>query len=169
MARWTFTWDVSNLSNFYTVVRCESTTSRNRNRLYSIIITILFTLGNGRKRYETGFWILCTHLLTIHFKYESNDTFSIYYVILRNITIMIKIFRFPYTPIRPRLYLKKKNNQRNFTSFQGYFVSLFNRFDCFVVIGSITETILTRTQLMLPLGVSVLRCVRLLRVFKVTK
>ncbi|XP_025411039.1 muscle calcium channel subunit alpha-1 isoform X8 [Sipha flava] len=52
---------------------------------------------------------------------------------------------------------------------QGYFVSLFNRFDCFVVIGSITETILTRTALMLPLGVSVLRCVRLLRVFKVTK
>ncbi|XP_050528815.1 muscle calcium channel subunit alpha-1-like isoform X2 [Daktulosphaira vitifoliae] len=52
---------------------------------------------------------------------------------------------------------------------QGYFVSLFNRFDCFVVIGSITETILTRSQLMLPLGVSVLRCVRLLRVFKVTK
>lgn len=106
MARWTFTWDVSNLSNFYTVVRCECTTSRNRNRLYSIIITILFTLSNGRKRY--GFWILCTHLLTIHFKYESNDKFSIYYVILRNITIIIKIFRFPYTPIRPRLYLKKK-------------------------------------------------------------
>ncbi|VVC34211.1 Hypothetical protein CINCED_3A011574 [Cinara cedri] len=52
---------------------------------------------------------------------------------------------------------------------QGYFVSLFNRFDCFVVIGSITETILTRSELMLPLGVSVLRCVRLLRVFKVTK
>ncbi|XP_067614168.1 muscle calcium channel subunit alpha-1 [Eurosta solidaginis] len=53
--------------------------------------------------------------------------------------------------------------------FQGYFVSLFNRFDCFVVIGSITETILTNTEIMPPLGVSVLRCVRLLRVFKVTK
>lgn len=53
--------------------------------------------------------------------------------------------------------------------FQGYFVSLFNRFDCFVVIGSITETILTNTGIMPPLGVSVLRCVRLLRVFKVTK
>ncbi|XP_076224247.1 ca[2+]-channel protein alpha[[1]] subunit D isoform X7 [Nomia melanderi] len=53
--------------------------------------------------------------------------------------------------------------------FQGYFVSLFNRFDCFVVIGSITEMILTNTQVMPPLGVSVLRCVRLLRVFKVTK
>ncbi|KAI4480985.1 hypothetical protein M0802_014075 [Mischocyttarus mexicanus] len=53
--------------------------------------------------------------------------------------------------------------------FQGYFVSLFNRFDCFVVIGSITEMILTNRNIMPPLGVSVLRCVRLLRVFKVTK
>ncbi|XP_011637593.1 voltage-dependent calcium channel type D subunit alpha-1 [Pogonomyrmex barbatus] len=53
--------------------------------------------------------------------------------------------------------------------FQGYFVSLFNRFDCFVVIGSITEMILTHSRVMPPLGVSVLRCVRLLRVFKVTK
>lgn len=52
---------------------------------------------------------------------------------------------------------------------QGYFVSLFNRFDCFVVIGSITETVLTSTQIMPDLGISVLRCVRLLRVFKVTK
>ncbi|XP_025156407.1 muscle calcium channel subunit alpha-1 isoform X8 [Harpegnathos saltator] len=53
--------------------------------------------------------------------------------------------------------------------FQGYFVSLFNRFDCFVVIGSISEMIFTNTHVMPPLGVSVLRCVRLLRVFKVTK
>ncbi|XP_060516437.1 muscle calcium channel subunit alpha-1 isoform X9 [Cylas formicarius] len=53
--------------------------------------------------------------------------------------------------------------------FQGYFVSLFNRFDCFVVIGSITEMVLTHTNVMTPLGISVLRCVRLLRVFKVTK
>uniref|UniRef100_A0A336MGI3 Voltage-dependent L-type calcium channel subunit alpha n=1 Tax=Culicoides sonorensis TaxID=179676 RepID=A0A336MGI3_CULSO len=53
--------------------------------------------------------------------------------------------------------------------FQGYFVSLFNRFDCFVVIGSIGEMVLTHTKVMPPLGVSVLRCVRLLRVFKVTK
>ncbi|XP_057654943.1 muscle calcium channel subunit alpha-1 isoform X6 [Diorhabda carinulata] len=53
--------------------------------------------------------------------------------------------------------------------FQGYFVSLFNRFDCFVVIGSIMEMILTNTNVMPPLGISVLRCVRLLRVFKVTK
>ncbi|GAB6020081.1 Voltage-dependent calcium channel type D subunit alpha-1 [Chamberlinius hualienensis] len=53
--------------------------------------------------------------------------------------------------------------------FQGYFVSLFNRFDCFVVISSILEVVLTNTEVMPQLGVSVLRCVRLLRVFKVTK
>ncbi|GIY71696.1 muscle calcium channel subunit alpha-1 [Caerostris darwini] len=53
--------------------------------------------------------------------------------------------------------------------FQGYFVSLFNRFDCFVVISSILEMTLLYTDVMPPLGVSVLRCVRLLRIFKVTK
>lgn len=53
--------------------------------------------------------------------------------------------------------------------FQGYFVSLFNRFDCFVVISSMLELLLTNTKVMMPLGVSVLRCVRLLRIFKVTK
>ncbi|XP_035708740.1 muscle calcium channel subunit alpha-1 isoform X3 [Folsomia candida] len=53
--------------------------------------------------------------------------------------------------------------------FQGYFVSLFNRFDCFVVISSILEIVLTKTEVIPPLGVSVLRCVRLLRVFKVTR
>nr|XP_042903627.1 voltage-dependent calcium channel type D subunit alpha-1 isoform X3 [Parasteatoda tepidariorum] len=52
---------------------------------------------------------------------------------------------------------------------QGYFVSLFNRFDCFVVISSILEMVLLYTDVMPPLGVSVLRCVRLLRIFKVTK
>ncbi|KAL5014501.1 hypothetical protein ScPMuIL_008771, partial [Solemya velum] len=53
--------------------------------------------------------------------------------------------------------------------FQGYFVSLFNRFDCFVVLCSIVEVILIRTNVMPPLGVSVLRCARLLRVFKATR
>ncbi|KAG1664655.1 Muscle calcium channel subunit alpha-1 [Nymphon striatum] len=53
--------------------------------------------------------------------------------------------------------------------FQGYFVSLFNRFDCFVVISSVGELIFTNANVLPPLGVSVLRCVRLLRVFKVTR
>ncbi|XP_068624737.1 muscle calcium channel subunit alpha-1-like [Battus philenor] len=53
--------------------------------------------------------------------------------------------------------------------FQGYFVSLFNRFDCFVMVCSIVELGLTITNTIPQLGISVLRCVRLLRVFKVTK
>nr|XP_033781763.1 voltage-dependent L-type calcium channel subunit alpha-1D [Geotrypetes seraphini] len=52
---------------------------------------------------------------------------------------------------------------------QAYFVSLFNRFDCFVVCGGIVETILVELQIMSPLGISVFRCVRLLRIFKVTR
>ncbi|XP_055958149.1 muscle calcium channel subunit alpha-1 [Patella vulgata] len=53
--------------------------------------------------------------------------------------------------------------------FQGYFVSLFNRFDSFVVLCSILEVVLIYTEVMPPLGVSVLRCARLLRVFKATR
>ncbi|XP_075458512.1 voltage-dependent L-type calcium channel subunit alpha-1C isoform X2 [Ascaphus truei] len=52
---------------------------------------------------------------------------------------------------------------------QAYFVSLFNRFDCFIVCGGILETILVETRIMSPLGISVLRCVRLLRIFKITR
>jgi len=50
-----------------------------------------------------------------------------------------------------------------------YFVAFFNRFDCFVVCGGIVETILVELGIMPPLGISVLRCVRLLRIFKVTR
>ncbi|XP_034027338.1 LOW QUALITY PROTEIN: voltage-dependent L-type calcium channel subunit alpha-1D-like [Thalassophryne amazonica] len=50
-----------------------------------------------------------------------------------------------------------------------YFVAFFNRFDCFVVCGGIIETILVELGIMPPLGISVLRCVRLLRIFKVTR
>ena len=53
--------------------------------------------------------------------------------------------------------------------FQGYFVSLFNRFDCFVMSTSIMELVLTNYEIMPPLGMSVLRCIRLLRTFKVTR
>uniref|UniRef100_A0AAV2M246 Ion transport domain-containing protein n=1 Tax=Knipowitschia caucasica TaxID=637954 RepID=A0AAV2M246_KNICA len=52
---------------------------------------------------------------------------------------------------------------------QSYLVSLFNRFDCFVVCGGIVETILVELAVMSPLGISVFRCVRLLRIFKVTR
>ncbi|KAG8554629.1 hypothetical protein GDO81_003850 [Engystomops pustulosus] len=53
--------------------------------------------------------------------------------------------------------------------FHAYFVSFFNRFDCFVVCGGILETVLVEFHIMSPLGISVLRCVRLLRIFKVTR
>lgn len=53
--------------------------------------------------------------------------------------------------------------------FNNYTTSQFNRFDCFVVISSILEFILVYFELMKPLGVSVLRSARLLRIFKVTK
>ena len=52
---------------------------------------------------------------------------------------------------------------------RSYFSFLFNRFDFFVVICSIVEVVFIQTGIMPPLGVSVLRCARLLRVFKVTR
>merc|ERR1719158_1438307 len=51
----------------------------------------------------------------------------------------------------------------------GYMVSLFNRFDFVVVISSIMEFILVNQEIMPPVGMSVLRCIRLLRAFKVTR
>ena len=51
---------------------------------------------------------------------------------------------------------------------RSYFLSMFNRFDCFVVFGSIGEIALNH-YIEISLGVSVLRCVRLLRIFKVTR
>ncbi len=51
---------------------------------------------------------------------------------------------------------------------RSYFLSMFNRFDCFVVIGSIGEIALQK-YMDISLGVSVLRCVRLLRIFKITR
>merc|ERR1719411_1125159 len=48
-------------------------------------------------------------------------------------------------------------------------MSLFNRFDFFVVISSIIEYLLVKNEFIPPIGLSVLRCIRLLRGFKVTK
>ncbi|XP_068930637.1 voltage-dependent L-type calcium channel subunit alpha-1S isoform X1 [Petaurus breviceps papuanus] len=50
-----------------------------------------------------------------------------------------------------------------------YFMSVFNRFDCFVVCSGLIEIILVESGIMTPLGISVLRCIRLLRIFKITK
>ena len=43
------------------------------------------------------------------------------------------------------------------------------RFDFVVVISSISEFILVSQEIMPPVGLSVLRCIRLLRAFKVTR
>nr|XP_046235859.1 dihydropyridine-sensitive L-type skeletal muscle calcium channel subunit alpha-1-like isoform X3 [Scatophagus argus] len=50
-----------------------------------------------------------------------------------------------------------------------YFMSLFNRFDCFVVSTGIMELILVNMGVMSVMGISVLRCIRLLRLLKVTR
>ncbi|CAK7309732.1 Voltage-dependent L-type calcium channel subunit alpha-1S [Vulpes lagopus] len=50
-----------------------------------------------------------------------------------------------------------------------YFMSIFNRFDCFVVCSGLLEILLVESGAMSPLGISVLRCIRLLRIFKITK
>ncbi|XP_041859710.1 voltage-dependent L-type calcium channel subunit alpha-1D [Melanotaenia boesemani] len=52
---------------------------------------------------------------------------------------------------------------------QIYFMALFNRFDCFVVCGGILETLLVEMDFIPPIGISVLRCIRLLRIFKMTR
>ncbi|KAK2851748.1 hypothetical protein Q5P01_008024 [Channa striata] len=52
---------------------------------------------------------------------------------------------------------------------QIYFMALFNRFDCFVVCGGILETMLVEMDFIPPIGISVLRCIRLLRIFKMTR
>ncbi|KAM7423429.1 hypothetical protein PAMA_011134 [Pampus argenteus] len=50
-----------------------------------------------------------------------------------------------------------------------YFMSLFNRFDCFVVSTGIMELILVHLDVMSVMGISVLRCIRLLRLLKVSR
>uniref|UniRef100_A0A3B4ZKK5 Voltage-dependent L-type calcium channel subunit alpha n=1 Tax=Stegastes partitus TaxID=144197 RepID=A0A3B4ZKK5_9TELE len=52
---------------------------------------------------------------------------------------------------------------------RAYFMSLFNRFDFFVVLCGILEMIMLSAGAVTPLGFSVLRCIRLLRILKVTK
>ncbi|XP_069559331.1 dihydropyridine-sensitive L-type skeletal muscle calcium channel subunit alpha-1-like [Brachyistius frenatus] len=52
---------------------------------------------------------------------------------------------------------------------RSYFMSLFNRFDCFVVTSGIVELILVHMGVVSVMGISVLRCIRLLRLLKVTR
>ncbi|KAK0400398.1 hypothetical protein QR680_003475 [Steinernema hermaphroditum] len=73
---------------------------------------------------------------------------NLFFVILFSLEMMLKMYSLGFTT---------------------YTTSQFNRFDCFVVISSIIEFVLVYFDVMKPLGVSVLRSARLLRIFKVTK
>jgi hypothetical protein len=50
-----------------------------------------------------------------------------------------------------------------------YFNSTFNKFDCIVIVGSIFEVIFTYINPDESFGISVMRSLRLLRIFKVTR
>jgi hypothetical protein len=50
-----------------------------------------------------------------------------------------------------------------------YFRSSFNKFDCIVIIGSIFEILVTAVDNEQSFGISVMRSLRLLRIFKVTR
>lgn len=50
-----------------------------------------------------------------------------------------------------------------------YFHSSFNKFDCIVIVGSIFEVVFTAFYPDQSFGISVLRSLRLLRIFKVTR
>ncbi|VDK63452.1 unnamed protein product [Onchocerca ochengi] len=109
---------------------------------------------------QTFYWLVIVLVLlntlvltTEHYKQESwLDNFqtvaNLFFVILFSMEMILKMYSLGLTT---------------------YTTSQFNRFDCFVVISSIIEFVLVYFDLMKPLGVSVLRSARLLRIFKVTK
>lgn len=100
--------------------------------------------------------------------FRRTEITNMFFIALFSMEMMLKMYSLGFQVSLPFPF-SRTSRLNILIVVQGYFVSLFNRFDCFVVIGSITEMILTNTHVMPPLGVSVLRCVRLLRVFKVTK
>lgn len=105
---------------------------------------------NSSLRFPTHLQCTTCGQLTFHviFVFLSSDLANIIFVVLFSIEMLIKMYSL---------------------GIRCYFDFMFNRFDFFVVICSIIEIVLIRTKVMPPLGVSVLRCARLLRVFKVTR
>lgn len=68
------------------------------------------------------------------------------------------------------LHLCILNSFRKNRLLSSFIINLFVcRFDFIVVISSILEFVLVSQEIMPPLGMSVLRCIRLLRAFKVTR
>jgi len=103
---------------------------------------LTYTQGPRENKSKSFFFIF------IHFVFRFLEIANRIFVVLFSFEMLLKMYSLGIT---------------------GYFVSNFNRFDCFVVIASIIEFALIHYDLMPPLGISVLRCVRLLRVFKVTR
>uniref|UniRef100_A0A915B5U1 Voltage-dependent L-type calcium channel subunit alpha n=1 Tax=Parascaris univalens TaxID=6257 RepID=A0A915B5U1_PARUN len=109
---------------------------------------------------QTFYWLviilvlLNTLVLTSeHYKQEPwldhfQTVANLFFVVLFSLEMMLKMYSLGLTT---------------------YTTSQFNRFDCFVVVSSIVEFVCVHFDLMKPLGVSVLRSARLLRIFKVTK
>ncbi|VDO51148.1 unnamed protein product [Brugia timori] len=109
---------------------------------------------------QTFYWLVIVLVLlntlvltTEHYKQEPwldhfQTVANLFFVILFSMEMILKMYSLGLTT---------------------YTTSQFNRFDCFVVISSIVEFVLVYFDLMKPLGVSVLRSARLLRIFKVTK
>ncbi|MCP9266063.1 Voltage-dependent calcium channel type D subunit alpha-1 [Dirofilaria immitis] len=109
---------------------------------------------------QTFYWLVIVLVLlntlvltTEHYKQEAwldhfQTVANLFFVILFSMEMILKMYSLGLTT---------------------YTTSQFNRFDCFVVISSIIEFVLVYFDLMKPLGVSVLRSARLLRIFKVTK
>lgn len=134
-----------------------------------IILVFLNTLTIASEHYNQPGWLTevqgifvfvvsvpfyCTHFITSVFRFEkhaslfSSEVANKVLLAMFTLEMLVKMYSL---------------------GLQAYFVSLFNRFDCFVVCGGIVETILVELAIMSPLGISVFRCVRLLRIFKVTR
>ena len=128
---------------------------------FIIILVLLNTCVLATEHYNQPGWLE-------HFQEIAN----MFFVVLFTLEMLLKMYALGFQVKRNLVHLTwyslfLLNN--NFVHFQGYFVSLFNRFDFFVVLSSLLEMILTFHEVMPPLGLSVLRCVRLLRTFKVTR
>ena len=120
---------------------------------FIILLVFLNTCVLGTEHYRQPMWLnhfqvelLRTQLFLKVFNFQ--DLTNLFFVVLFTCEMILKMYAL---------------------GLQGYFVSLFNRFDFFVVNTSLLELILTHEDVMPPLGLSVLRCVRLLRTFKVTR
>lgn len=96
-------------------------------------------------------------------------TFNHLYAEIPNISFLSVLFLERANKILLLLFTLEMLMKMYAFGLQIYFMALFNRFDCFVVCGGILETLLVEMDVVPPIGISVLRCIRLLRIFKMTR